>query len=137
MFLIVLHTLTNFLPFIGTALLGWALLKSDTTERLVADGGASGGRGLARRTTAAVARTASGARRRTRQGAAAAGAARERELLEAIGRRGEITAAGAALETSLSVGEADRMLSGLAAKGHLAVRVEGGAMLYSMWEQGG
>jgi capsular polysaccharide biosynthesis protein len=61
-------------------------------------------------------------------------AAKEKELLEAIGRRGKLTVAGVALETSLTVGEADRMLSALAAKGHLEVAVEHGRLLYSLWE---
>jgi hypothetical protein len=42
--------------------------------------------------------------------------------------------AGAALETSLSVGEAERMLQALAAKGHLQVTVEYGRLHYSLWE---
>jgi protein tyrosine kinase modulator len=64
-------------------------------------------------------------------------AAKEQELLEALGRRGELTAAGAALETSLSVEEADLMLSRLAAKGHLRVRTrEGsGGLFYSFWQR--
>jgi hypothetical protein len=45
--------------------------------------------------------------------------------------------AGAALETSLTVEESDRMLSALAAKGHLEVRVEHGRLLYSLWEGDG
>ncbi len=64
-------------------------------------------------------------------------AAKEQELLEALGRSpsGELTAAGAALETSLTVEEADRMLFRLAAKGHLRVRArEGsGGVFYSFW----
>jgi len=66
-------------------------------------------------------------------------AAKEQELLEALGRSpsGELTAAGAALETSLSVKEADLMLSGLAAKGHLRVRTrEGsGGVFYSFLQR--
>jgi hypothetical protein len=62
-------------------------------------------------------------------------AAKEDELLRALGRRGELTAAGAALETSLSVGEAERVLSGLAAKGHLRVRVRDGGIYYSFWQR--
>lgn len=42
--------------------------------------------------------------------------------------------AGVALETSLSVEEADRMLSALAVQGHLEVSVEQGRLLYSLWE---
>ena len=56
----------------------------------------------------------------------------ERRLLEAIDRHGEITPARAALETTLTVAEADRMLSELAKGGHLEVRVEGGKLLYGL-----
>ena len=52
----------------------------------------------------------------------------------ALRRRGALTVAGAALETSLTVEEVDRMLSTLAVKGHLEVRVERGRLLYSLWE---
>jgi hypothetical protein len=60
----------------------------------------------------------------------------ERELLEALQRRGELTPAQAAMETSLTVDEADRMLEDLAAKGHLDVRVRGGGLFYGLWESG-
>jgi hypothetical protein len=56
----------------------------------------------------------------------------ERQLLEAIDRHGEITPVRAALETSLTVAEADRMLSNLAQGGHLEVRVKEGKLLYSL-----
>ena len=56
----------------------------------------------------------------------------ERQLLEAIERHGEITPVRAALETTLTVAEADRMLSELAKGGHLEVRVEGGKLLYGL-----
>ena len=59
---------------------------------------------------------------------------RERELLEALQRSGELTPAQAAMETSLTVNEADEMLEGLAAKGHLDVRVRGGGLFYRLWE---
>ena len=59
---------------------------------------------------------------------------RERELLEALQRRGELTPAQAAMETSLTVKEADEMLEDLAAKGHLDVRVRGGGLFYGLWE---
>jgi capsular polysaccharide biosynthesis protein len=59
-------------------------------------------------------------------------AGKEKELLEALGRHGKLTVAGVALETSLTVREADRMLSALAAKGHLQVTVEHGRLLYSL-----
>ena len=55
----------------------------------------------------------------------------EQELLEAIERHGEITPV-RALETSLTVAEADRMLSELAKGGYLEVRVEGGKLLYCL-----
>jgi hypothetical protein len=62
---------------------------------------------------------------------------KEQELLEALGRRGELTAVEASLETSLSVEEANRMLFELAAKGHLEVTVEHGKLLYSFWGEHG
>lgn len=55
----------------------------------------------------------------------------ERQLLEAIERYGAITPARAALETTLSVAEADRILSELVQRGHLEVRVEEGKLLYT------
>ncbi len=60
---------------------------------------------------------------------------KEKELLKALARHGEITAARAALETSLSVSEADRMLSGLARDGHVEVRAREGRLGYALWEQ--
>ena len=57
-----------------------------------------------------------------------------RELLGALRERGELTPAEAAMETSLSVAEADEMLKGLAEGGHLQVRVRGGGLSYSLWE---
>src|SRR5215213_6207076 len=61
---------------------------------------------------------------------------RERELLEAIREGGEISAAGAAARTSLTVAEADRRLKELAENGHLEVRARGGAIFYAMWGDG-
>jgi capsular polysaccharide biosynthesis protein len=59
---------------------------------------------------------------------------KEKELLDALVRRGKLTAVEAALETSLSVEEAERMLQALAAKGHLEVSVERGRLVYALWE---
>ena len=59
---------------------------------------------------------------------------KEKELLRAMAQHGEITAAKAALETSLSVAEADRMLSGLARDGHVEVRAREGRLGYALWE---
>ena len=59
----------------------------------------------------------------------------ERELLEALRERGELTPAEAAMDTSLSVAEADQMLKELAEGGHLDVRVRGGGLFYSLWER--
>jgi hypothetical protein len=59
---------------------------------------------------------------------------KERELLESLRDRGELTPAQAAVETSLSVKEADEMLKELAEGGHLEVRVRGGALSYSLWD---
>ena len=58
----------------------------------------------------------------------------ERELLAALRDRGEMTPAGVAVETSLSVEEADRRLRELAEAGHLEVRVRGGGIFYALWE---
>ena len=58
---------------------------------------------------------------------------RERELLSAIrDNGGSITPAEAAMETSLTVGEADQMLSELAGGGHLFVESAGGTLRYSL-----
>jgi hypothetical protein len=61
---------------------------------------------------------------------------RERELLEAIRESGEISAAGAAARTSLTVAEADRRLRELAENGHIEVRARGGAVFYALWGAG-
>ena len=58
---------------------------------------------------------------------------RERELLEEIKAHGEITPAQAAMNTSLTVSEADEMLKNLAEGGHLDVRVRGGGLFYALW----
>jgi hypothetical protein len=57
----------------------------------------------------------------------------ERELLEALRRHGEVSAARAAMETSLSVKDADAMLGKLARDGHLEVRAKDGGVFYSLW----
>ena len=61
---------------------------------------------------------------------------KEREILEALQREGELTPARAAMETSLTVAEADGMLKELAEGGHLEVRVRGGGIFYALWEPG-
>lgn len=58
----------------------------------------------------------------------------ERELLEALRERGELTPAQAAMETSLTVAEADKMLKELTEAGHLQVKVRGGGLFYGFWE---
>ena len=64
----------------------------------------------------------------------AAGGDKERELLGALRERGEISPTQAAMQTSLSVAEADSMLSELAEGGHLRVLVRGGGLFYSLWD---
>lgn len=59
---------------------------------------------------------------------------KERELLEALRGRGELSPAQAAMETSLTVSEADKMLGELAEGGHLDVRVRGGGLFYALWD---
>lgn len=71
--------------------------------------------------------------RRLPSGVRSGGNRRERELLEASERRGKITGP-IALETSLSVGEADERLSGLAERGHLRVTARDGSLAYSLWD---
>jgi len=61
------------------------------------------------------------------------GNSKERELLGALREREEISPTQAAMETSLTVEEADDMLKELAAKGHLEVRVRGGGIFYGLW----
>ena len=94
---------------------------------------ASGMGRVALRSLGALGPAASGSRGAP-AGTPAKDGAKEKELLEALERRGKLTVAGVALETSLTVEEADRMLSALAAKGHLEVRVEHCRLLYSLWE---
>jgi len=63
----------------------------------------------------------------------AAGNNQERELLSAIRNSGgSITPAEAAMETSLTVREADTMLSELAVGGHLLVESQNGSLFYSL-----
>ena len=73
-----------------------------------------------------------------KRGSVTSGHGTERELLSAIrDNGGSITPAEAAMETSLTVREADRMLSELAGGGHLAVESRGGALFYSLPGRGG
>lgn len=69
-----------------------------------------------------------------RSGAPAGASGKERELLQALREHGELTPAQAAMETSLTVAEADGMLKELTEAGHLQVRVRGGGLFYSLWE---
>ena len=131
------------LPFLGTALLGWALLRSPAADIIpeatpplsTPVDPAEAARGGVTQMVDAILRTGRG-RGRGRSSEAAEEAAREKELLGALRDHGELTVAGAALETSLTVEDADVMLSALAAKGHLEVRVEDGRLLYSLWDNG-
>jgi hypothetical protein len=87
---------------------------------------------------AAVARGLTGlaeSRTQERTGRVTEQESKERELLGALARRGELSPALAALETSLSVAEADRMLSDLAESGHVEVRAREGRLAYSLWER--
>jgi hypothetical protein len=74
------------------------------------------------------------ARTRERADRATSEESKERELLGALARRGELSPALAALETSLTVAEADRILSELAESGHLEVRAHEGRIGYALWE---
>jgi hypothetical protein len=59
---------------------------------------------------------------------------KEREVLEALHEHGDLTPARAAMETSLTVAEAEGVLEGLARDGHLEVRARGGTLSYALWE---
>lgn len=59
---------------------------------------------------------------------------KEKELLDALERHGQITAARVALETSLSVAEADERLRRLAEDGHVRVQAREGSLTYSLWD---
>jgi hypothetical protein len=127
---------TQSLPFAGVTLLGWVLLKDYDGEPLAVPSGPAESARATHGMAEAVSRATSRARE-ARSGTSGEKAVKEKELLEALRRRGALTAAGVALETSLSVEEADRMLSALAAQGHLELRVEHGRLLYSFWESEG
>lgn len=58
----------------------------------------------------------------------------EKELLEALQREGQLTPVWAAMETSLSVAEAETILKELAEAGHLEARVRGGTISYALWD---
>ena len=122
------------LPFIGTAFLGWVLLNSADRDRLVELSRTTPDIGMIARRAATAVSSNSNATRSFQPATYATEAVKEKEVLEALRRNGELAVAGVALETSLSVEEADRMLSALAARGHLDVRVVRGRLLYSLWD---
>ncbi len=59
---------------------------------------------------------------------------KEKELLEALAERGEITPITAAMRTSLTSDEAAAILEGLARKGYLRLQVEEGVEAYALRE---
>ncbi|MGH3089952.1 MAG: hypothetical protein ACRDSJ_21940 [Rubrobacteraceae bacterium] len=58
---------------------------------------------------------------------------KEQRLLEALRDHGELTPALAALETSISVAEAEKILRELAEGGYLEVMARDGGVFYSLW----
>jgi hypothetical protein len=56
----------------------------------------------------------------------------EKQLLMIIADTGDITPVEAALETSLTVDEAEEILSRLASRGHLLVKIRDGALCYAL-----
>lgn len=58
---------------------------------------------------------------------------KERRLLEALRDHGELTPALAALETSTTVAEAEKILRELAEGGYLEVHAHDGGVFYSLW----
>jgi ATP/maltotriose-dependent transcriptional regulator MalT len=57
---------------------------------------------------------------------------KEKELLSALEERGRLTPTMAAMQTSLTIDEASKMLDTLARKGHLELRPEDGATAYAL-----
>ena len=133
----ILFSLGDALPFLGSLLIGLVLLRNlddvgPGTSVAVPVGPAENRGPVAERF-----RSLLGSSRQTSRDLSTTEVEREKELLGALRRCGELTVAGAALETTLTVEEADQMLSILSAKGHLEVRVEHGRLLYSLWEVDG
>ena len=60
---------------------------------------------------------------------------KERELLQALAEQGDLTPAAAAIQTSLTVDEASKMLEDLTRKGHLNPRAEDGVVSYALPER--
>ena len=60
---------------------------------------------------------------------------KEKELLKTLECHAEITPALAALETSLSISEAERILDELAKNGHIEVRAHEGKLVYALWDR--
>lgn len=60
---------------------------------------------------------------------------KERELLESLAERSELTPTATAIRTSLTVDEASKMLEELARKGHLELRMEDGVMAYALQQR--
>ena len=58
----------------------------------------------------------------------------ERAVLKALRENGEMSAARAAAEASITAAEADEILSRLAGDGHLRLRIRGAGLFYSLWE---
>lgn len=58
----------------------------------------------------------------------------ERELLDALRTRGELTPAAASMATTLTVDEAAGLLEGLARRGHLEARAQEGSLAYALGE---
>ena len=77
----------------------------------------------------ALAAQANGVARRRRTGRGEDG---EGELLEVLGRHGEVGPALVAMETSLTLAEADGMLDRMAREGYLEVRARDGMLAYAL-----
>ena len=136
--LVALSAVSGALPFLGSTLLGWAVFRALDVGGFVGVGDAvDGTRGVGPATSSWGAARRIGRVGSGRRPTAPAAAAKEKELLEAIRRKGSIGPAGAALETSLSVSEAEVVLSELASAGHIEVRAEGGRLRYYLWEGDG
>lgn len=112
--------LVVWLTFLFLASLGWMIPAAALTVRGVKESYKSAGFGA----------LVSG---RSIGGASSEG---ERAVLRALREGGEMSAARAAVEASLTVAEADEVLSRLAGEGHVRLRIRGGGLFYSLWETG-
>ena len=114
--------LLTWLTFLFLASLGWMIPAAALVVRGVKElSGSSGSRSPVSGT-------------RAFRAALETSGAGERAVLKALRENGEMSAARAAAEASITAAEADEILSRLAGEGHLRLRIRGVGLFYSLWE---